>query len=249
MVCSEASALASSSACTIVVWPTAAAFIRAVPPTVSCRLTLAPRCSSIRTTAFCPPSAAAITSVSSSRSAQRASTPPPPFSHVATTCASPLCAAMNMVPGSPASAATGLGTLADEADLAAAVEGATLAFCFLPLPFVAAASFSAASSASSSVAAASDVAAACAAAAAALASASAACRSACCRSSCAAARGVGLGVEQRLHSRGVAIVSSVHQGGDAEGVLQVDARAAPQQHPYYRLLPSPGSDHQQRCVV
>jgi hypothetical protein len=56
-------------------------------------------------------------------------------------------------------------------------------------------------------------------------------------------QGVGLGVEQRLHDRGVATESSVHQGGDAVGVLQVDARAALQQHPHHRLLPSRGGRH------
>ena len=40
-------------------------------PRESCRLTLAPRCSSIRTIASCPPAAAAISSVASWRSAQR----------------------------------------------------------------------------------------------------------------------------------------------------------------------------------
>eukprot|EP00964_Phaeocystis_antarctica_P053607 scaffold31483_cov70-Phaeocystis_antarctica.AAC.3 len=59
-------------------------------------------------------------------------------------------------------------------------------------------------------------------------------------------RGVGLGVEQRLHDRGPAIASSEHQGGGIEGVLHVDARAALQQHPHNRLLPSICGRHQQR---
>eukprot|EP00964_Phaeocystis_antarctica_P031076 scaffold17587_cov91-Phaeocystis_antarctica.AAC.3 len=63
-------------------------------------------------------------------------------------------------------------------------------------------------------------------------------------------RGVGLGFEQRLHDRGVAIVSSGHQGGEMEaGFLQVDARAALQQHPHHRLLPSRGGRRQQRRVA
>jgi hypothetical protein len=47
----------------------------------------------------------------------------------------------------------------------------------------------------------------------------------------------------------VAIESSAHQGGDAVGVLQVDARAALQQQPHHRLLPSIGGRHQQRRAV
>ena len=62
-------------------------------------------------------------------------------------------------------------------------------------------------------------------------------------------RGVGLGVEQRLHDHGEASDSSGHQGGDVVGDLQVDARAALQQHPHHRLLPSRGGRHQQRRVV
>eukprot|EP00964_Phaeocystis_antarctica_P049370 scaffold28640_cov75-Phaeocystis_antarctica.AAC.2 len=59
-------------------------------------------------------------------------------------------------------------------------------------------------------------------------------------------RGVGLGVEQRLHDRGTATDGSPHQSGEAERALQVDARAALQQHLHYRLLPSCGGPHQQR---
>eukprot|EP00964_Phaeocystis_antarctica_P043345 scaffold24880_cov48-Phaeocystis_antarctica.AAC.1 len=59
-------------------------------------------------------------------------------------------------------------------------------------------------------------------------------------------RGVGLGVEQRLHACGAAIGSSVHQGGDSGGILQVDARAALQEHPHHRYLPSEGGRRQQR---
>eukprot|EP00964_Phaeocystis_antarctica_P049379 scaffold28640_cov75-Phaeocystis_antarctica.AAC.11 len=121
---SEASALASSSACAIVVRSLIAATIRAVPPTAFCRLTLAPRCSSIRTIASCPP-------------VRRAAA------------------------GAPQ-------------------------------------------------------------------------------------RGVGLGVEQHLHGRGTAIASSTHQDRHADGVLEVDARAALQQHPHHRVLPSRGGSHQQR---
>jgi len=62
-------------------------------------------------------------------------------------------------------------------------------------------------------------------------------------------RGVGLGVEQRLHDRSVAVDSSTYQGGLAEGGLQVDARAALQQHLHHRLLPSQGGRHQQRRIV
>eukprot|EP00964_Phaeocystis_antarctica_P024851 scaffold13926_cov58-Phaeocystis_antarctica.AAC.4 len=94
----EASALASSSACTIVVWPRIAAPIRAVRPRELpelCRLTLAPRCSSIRTSASCPPSVAAISNVLLSHSAQPASRPPPSFNHATTACASPAPAAIN----------------------------------------------------------------------------------------------------------------------------------------------------------
>eukprot|EP00964_Phaeocystis_antarctica_P071781 scaffold43852_cov73-Phaeocystis_antarctica.AAC.7 len=211
----EASALASSSACTVVVWPLKAAPIRAVRPRESCRLTLAPCCSSIRTIASCPPQAAAISSVNGAAAA-----------------------------GS-----------------AAAVEGAALAFFFLPLPFLAAASFSASTSSNSSAAAASAAATACADETAALASASAVSALACCRSSfavvmylwCSAhmsACGVGLAVEQRLHDRGVAFDSSARQGGGAEGgFLQVDARAALQQHPHHRLLPSRGGHYQQRQIA
>jgi hypothetical protein len=60
-------------------------------------------------------------------------------------------------------------------------------------------------------------------------------------------RGVSLGVEQRLHDRGVALESSTHQGGfAAAALLQVDARAALQQHPRSRLVPSNGGRHQER---
>eukprot|EP00964_Phaeocystis_antarctica_P099295 scaffold65150_cov67-Phaeocystis_antarctica.AAC.7 len=59
-------------------------------------------------------------------------------------------------------------------------------------------------------------------------------------------RGVGLGVEQRLHDRRTASGSSGHQGGEAVGALQVDARAPLQEHPHHRFLPSKGSRHQQR---
>eukprot|EP00964_Phaeocystis_antarctica_P115523 scaffold79467_cov80-Phaeocystis_antarctica.AAC.2 len=62
-------------------------------------------------------------------------------------------------------------------------------------------------------------------------------------------RGVSLGVEQRLHDRGVATGSRTNQGGVAVGVLHVDARAALQQHPHHRLLPSIGGRHQQRRAV
>eukprot|EP00964_Phaeocystis_antarctica_P092368 scaffold59412_cov74-Phaeocystis_antarctica.AAC.2 len=93
---SEVSALASSSACTIVVSPRTAASIRAVNPRGSRRLTLAPRCSSIRNIASCPPAVAAISSVMPPSAAQRLSTPPPSSSHAATACASPLSAARHM---------------------------------------------------------------------------------------------------------------------------------------------------------
>ena len=62
-------------------------------------------------------------------------------------------------------------------------------------------------------------------------------------------RGVGLGVEQRLHDRCVPLVSSGHQGGDAMEVMQVDARAACQQHPHHRSLPSVGGRKQQRRAL
>jgi hypothetical protein len=62
-------------------------------------------------------------------------------------------------------------------------------------------------------------------------------------------RGTGLGVEQRLHDRSVAMESSAHQGGAAAGALQVDARAALQQHSHHRLLPSIGGPHQQRRTI
>eukprot|EP00964_Phaeocystis_antarctica_P032975 scaffold18680_cov73-Phaeocystis_antarctica.AAC.4 len=100
---SEASALASSSACTIAVWPLAAAAIRAVVPPEFCRLTLAPRCSSICTIASCPPKVAPIRSVTLC-SALHASTPPPSLSHAATACASPSAAARHTATGSPTSA-------------------------------------------------------------------------------------------------------------------------------------------------
>eukprot|EP00964_Phaeocystis_antarctica_P099296 scaffold65150_cov67-Phaeocystis_antarctica.AAC.8 len=93
VVRSEASALASSSACTVVVRPLKAAPIRAVLPLEVCRLTLAPRCKSICTIAFCPAKETSISSVLPARSAQRASTPPPSFSHAATARASPFSAA------------------------------------------------------------------------------------------------------------------------------------------------------------
>eukprot|EP00964_Phaeocystis_antarctica_P084129 scaffold52965_cov65-Phaeocystis_antarctica.AAC.1 len=74
MARSEASALASSSTCTVAVWPLIAATIRAVEPVLlECRSMLAPCCSNTRTVAACPPVAAAISSVESSRSVQRAS--------------------------------------------------------------------------------------------------------------------------------------------------------------------------------
>eukprot|EP00964_Phaeocystis_antarctica_P082340 scaffold51626_cov73-Phaeocystis_antarctica.AAC.2 len=192
VVCSEASAFASSSACTIVVGPfpllAAVAHIRAVEPKVFGRLTLAPRCSSIRTIASLPPMAVVISNVVPLHSAQPASTPPPSSSHLATTCALSFLAAVHTVKGSPSPKAAGspsavfLGALFTELgeDLVAARGGAALAFFFLPLPFLAAASFSAASSASSSTADALAAAVAC-------ASASAACRLVCCRSSCAVA--------------------------------------------------------------
>ena len=44
-------------------------------------------------------------------------------------------------------------------------------------------------------------------------------------------------------------LAAAHQGGEADGVLQVDARAALQQHPHHRLLPSCGGRHQQRRTV
>eukprot|EP00964_Phaeocystis_antarctica_P115524 scaffold79467_cov80-Phaeocystis_antarctica.AAC.3 len=90
---SEASALTSSSTCTIVVWPPRAATIRAVRPLEFGKSTLAPCCRSIRTIAPCPPQVAAISSVLLPCSAQRASTPPPSSSHAATACASPSVAA------------------------------------------------------------------------------------------------------------------------------------------------------------
>eukprot|EP00964_Phaeocystis_antarctica_P155285 scaffold124368_cov75-Phaeocystis_antarctica.AAC.2 len=62
-------------------------------------------------------------------------------------------------------------------------------------------------------------------------------------------RGVGVGVEQCLHDRGAAIASSKHQGGGAVGVLQVDARAALQQHPHHRLLSSCGGNYQKRRII
>eukprot|EP00964_Phaeocystis_antarctica_P075349 scaffold46479_cov69-Phaeocystis_antarctica.AAC.3 len=62
-------------------------------------------------------------------------------------------------------------------------------------------------------------------------------------------RGVGLGVEQRLHHCGMVFVSSAHQGGHAEGALQVDARAALQQHPHHSRVPSRGGPYQHRHVV
>eukprot|EP00964_Phaeocystis_antarctica_P002343 scaffold1206_cov76-Phaeocystis_antarctica.AAC.2 len=101
--CSEASDLASSSTRTIVVWPLVAAHVRAVSPKEFCRLTLAPRCSSIRTIDRPPQEAALISSVipMSPSSAQCASTPPPPSSHAATACASPFPAAPNTSIGSP----------------------------------------------------------------------------------------------------------------------------------------------------
>eukprot|EP00964_Phaeocystis_antarctica_P032976 scaffold18680_cov73-Phaeocystis_antarctica.AAC.5 len=104
LVCSEASALASSSACTIVVEPLIAARIRAVKPLKFCRLMLAPRCSSIRTNASCPAAVATISSVMSLPSAQRASTPPPPSSHAVTACTSPSTAASPTPSGSTSSA-------------------------------------------------------------------------------------------------------------------------------------------------
>ena len=57
--------------------------------------------------------------------------------------------------------------------------------------------------------------------------------------------GVALGVVQRLHGRDLAIENSAHQGGAAVGVLQVDARAAPQQLSYHRLQRSRGGN---RCA-
>ena len=41
----------------------------------------------------------------------------------------------------------------------------------------------------------------------------------------------------------------MHEGGAAVGVLQVDARAALQQHPHHRLLPSQGGRLQQRRTI
>eukprot|EP00964_Phaeocystis_antarctica_P075348 scaffold46479_cov69-Phaeocystis_antarctica.AAC.2 len=198
--------------------------------------------------------AAAISSVVpllSPQRASRASTPPPPSSHAVTACALPSPDEFSTLVGSPSSAAAGSGALADgagSAGSAATVEGAALAFfvflalallgrCLLlrgllrqqlrccrrrpglrlsrlPLGVL---------------------------------PKQLRCRCVLLllgkreRRAAAASglqRGVGLGVEQRLHDRGAAIASSTHQSGAAEGVLQVDARTALQQHPHHRLLPS-----------
>eukprot|EP00964_Phaeocystis_antarctica_P091515 scaffold58698_cov70-Phaeocystis_antarctica.AAC.7 len=113
MVCSEALALASSRACTIAVKPLQAAQWRAVacpPPFLQlCRLTVAPRCSSIRTIASCPPKAAAPSSAAPFCSLERASTLPPSSSHAATAFASPSSAARHRPSGSLN--ITGLGVL------------------------------------------------------------------------------------------------------------------------------------------
>eukprot|EP00964_Phaeocystis_antarctica_P099298 scaffold65150_cov67-Phaeocystis_antarctica.AAC.10 len=125
-VCSEASALASSSACTVAVWPSAAAAIRAVQPEELCRLTLAPRCSSTRTIASCPFKAAPVSNVAPPYSRLRASTPPPPSSHAATACALPFSAACHSLTGSPSPAAAGFGALANGAAAPAELPSAEL---------------------------------------------------------------------------------------------------------------------------
>eukprot|EP00964_Phaeocystis_antarctica_P024938 scaffold13977_cov67-Phaeocystis_antarctica.AAC.1 len=73
------------------------------------RLTLAPRCSSIRTIASCPPSAATVSIDVPPHSWLRASTPPPPSSHAATTSALPSFAATHTTWGNSSCAAAGLG--------------------------------------------------------------------------------------------------------------------------------------------
>ena len=62
-------------------------------------------------------------------------------------------------------------------------------------------------------------------------------------------QGVGLGVEQRPHDRKVALVSSAYQGGVAVGALQVDTRAALQQHLHHCIMPSLSGSHQQHRAL
>eukprot|EP00964_Phaeocystis_antarctica_P091516 scaffold58698_cov70-Phaeocystis_antarctica.AAC.8 len=152
------------------------------------RLTLAPRCSSSRTTASCAPAVAATSSVPPSGkpcARPRESTSPPSSSHATTACALPSLAACSTAPGSPSPIAA----LANEATAvgsAATVEGAALTFFFLPLPFLAATlSASTSTSAGSPSATASAADGACSAEAATLVSALAVSCLVCCRSSCA----------------------------------------------------------------
>ena len=118
----EASALASSSASKTAAWPLKAANIRAEMPKLSCRLTLTPRLSSIVMISYCPPTAAAVSSVHPACSAHRASRRaflPHPSSHATTRAVFPYAAASHTATGSP----TSIGCPSDVASLNSLASG------------------------------------------------------------------------------------------------------------------------------